>query len=55
MPTTIRGGEAVQKTLEQIDCVHRLCEKYRDEMEFANTAADVRRSAQIMLRARLTG
>ena len=49
VPTTIRGGEAVQKTLEQIDCVHRLCEKYRDEMEFANTAADVRRSAQIML------
>ena len=39
----------VQKTLEQIDCVHRLCEKYPDELEFAYTAADVRRSAQIML------
>jgi membrane dipeptidase len=49
VPTTIRGGEAVQKTLEQIDCVHRLCEKYPDHLEFAYTAADVRRSAQIML------
>ena len=47
VPTTIRGGEAVQKTLEQIDCVHRLCEKYPDHLEFAYTAADVRRSAQI--------
>ena len=45
----------VQKTLEQIDCVHRLCEKYPDHLEFAYTAADVRRSAQIMLCARLTG
>ena len=41
VPTTIRGGEAVQKTLEQIDCVHRLCEKYPDHLEFAYTAADV--------------
>ena len=54
VPTTIRGGEAVQKTLEQIDCVHRLCEKYPDHLEFAYTAADVRRSAQIMLDARPT-
>ena len=46
----------VQKTLEQIDCVHRLCEKYPDHLEFAYTAADVRRGAQIMLDgARLTG
>ena len=43
VPTTIRGGEAVQKTLEQIDCVHRLCEKYPDHLEFAYTADDVRR------------
>ena len=45
VPTTIRGGEAVQKTLEQIDCVHRLCEKYPDELEFdaASYAFDVRR------------
>ena len=33
----------VQKTLEQIDCVHRLCEKYPDHLEFAYTADDVRR------------
>ena len=44
----------VQKTLEQIDCVHRLCEKYPDHLEFAYTAADVRRSAQIMLDVRPT-
>jgi len=43
VPTTIRGPEAVQKTLEQIDVVHRLCDQYPDEMEFAWTAADVRR------------
>ncbi|KAH8054816.1 peptidase [Aureococcus anophagefferens] len=39
----IRGDAAVQKTLEQIDVVHRLCEKYSGEMGFAWSAADVRR------------
>mmetsp|Transcript_31370 Transcript_31370/g.94110 ORF Transcript_31370/g.94110 Transcript_31370/m.94110 type:complete len:397 (-) Transcript_31370:27-1217(-) len=43
VPTTIRGDLAVQKTLEQIDVVHRLCEEYPDELEFAWSAADVRR------------
>ena len=33
----------VQKTLEQMDCVHGDCEKYPDQLEFAWTAADVRR------------
>jgi hypothetical protein len=43
VPTTITGPEAVQKTLEQIDCVHELCARYPDTFEFAWTAADVRR------------
>ena len=43
VPTQIRGDEAVQKTLEQIDVVHRLCDKYSDKMAFAWSAADVRR------------
>ncbi|KAH8070704.1 peptidase [Aureococcus anophagefferens] len=43
VPTQIRGDAAVQKTLEQIDVVHRLCEKYSGEMGFAWSAADVRR------------
>lgn len=43
VPTQIRGDACVQKTLEQIDVVHRLCEKYADKMAFAWSAADVRR------------
>ena len=43
IPTTVVGDAAVQKTLEQIDCVHKLCERYPEAFEFAWTAADVLR------------
>lgn len=43
VPFSVQGGDAVHKTLEQIDVVHRLCEKYPDDFEFAPTAADVHR------------
>ena len=43
IPTDVVGPAAVQKTLEQIDVVHQLCERYPDAFEFAWAAADVRR------------
>ena len=39
----MQGPEAVQATLEQIDVVHRLCEKYPETFEFASSASEVRR------------
>jgi membrane dipeptidase len=43
VPATVQGGDAVQQTLEQIDYVHRLCEKYPETFEFAYNADDVQR------------
>jgi len=43
VPTDLEGGEAVTTVLEQIDVVHRLIEKYPDELELALTASDIRR------------
>lgn len=43
VPFSIQGPDAVQCTIEQIDLVHRLCERYPDTFEFAHSAADVRR------------
>jgi len=43
IPGTLRGPEAVQTTLEQIDIVHRMVAAYPDQMEMASTAADIRR------------
>jgi membrane dipeptidase len=41
VPSTLQGGAAVTATLEQIDCVHRMVEKYPDSLRLARTAADV--------------
>ena len=41
-PATISGPAAIQVTLEQIDLVHQLCDKYPDTFEMAYTGADVR-------------
>ncbi|MFI9488028.1 dipeptidase [Promicromonospora sp. NPDC052451] len=41
VPSTLQGGAAVTATLEQIDCVHRLVERYPDTLRLALTAADV--------------
>ncbi len=43
VPTDLQGGDAVTAVLEQIDVVHRLVDRYPDDLELALTAADVRR------------
>ena len=41
VPVEILGADAVQATLEQIDDVHRLAERYPETFEIARTADDV--------------
>jgi membrane dipeptidase len=43
VPFEMKGFEAVQTTLEQMDLVKRLAARYPDDLEMAYTAADVRR------------
>jgi membrane dipeptidase len=43
VPCSLTGSEAVQATLEQIDLVHQLCDKYPKDIAMAETAADVMR------------
>jgi membrane dipeptidase len=43
VPVDIKGPEAVQATLEQIDLVKRIAAKYPADFEMAYTASDVRR------------
>ena len=43
VPVDIKGPEAVQTTIEQIDLVKRMAAKYPSVFEIAYTAADVRR------------
>jgi membrane dipeptidase len=43
VPVEIKGPEAVQTTIEQIDLVKRIAAKYPADFEIAYTAADVRR------------
>jgi membrane dipeptidase len=43
VPVEIKGFEAVQTTLEQIDLVKRMCSRYSDDLAMAYTAADTRR------------
>ena len=43
VPVSLKGAEAVQTTLEQIDLVKRLAARYPTDLEMALTAADVRR------------
>ncbi len=43
VPTSMKGADAVQATLEQIDVVHRLAETYPDVFELALTSEDVKR------------
>ena len=42
MPTELKGSDAVQATLEQIDLVKRMVAKYPDDFQMAYTTADVR-------------
>src|SRR5882724_7188857 len=43
VPVDVKGFEAVQMTLEQIDLVKRLTARYSADLEMAYTAADIRR------------
>lgn len=43
VPTRLKGADAVQATIEQIDVVHQMCARYPDTFELALTAADVER------------
>jgi len=43
VPASIPEDEAVKRTMEQIDFVYRMAEKYPDEFEMAYTADDVER------------
>jgi len=43
IPADFKGDEAVRVTLEQIDIVHRMVERYPGTLEMASTAADIRR------------
>lgn len=41
IPASLKGAEAVRAVLEQIDVVHRLCERYPETFELARTADDI--------------
>jgi membrane dipeptidase len=43
IPATLKGDEAIRVTLEEIDIVHRMVERYPNRLELASTAADIRR------------
>src|SRR2546427_2070303 len=43
VPVTMQGPEAVQATMEQIDFVYQMMDRYPDTFELARTAADVER------------
>src|SRR5947209_12966598 len=43
VPATLKGADAVRATLDQIDLVHRLVERYPDTFDLARTADDVER------------
>ncbi len=43
IPVELHGFEAVQVTLEEIDIVKRMAERYPADLEMAYTAADIRR------------
>jgi membrane dipeptidase len=43
VPGTMPGGTAVTATLEQIDCVARIVNRYPETFESARSAAEVRR------------
>ena len=43
IPAALKGDEAIRTTIEEIDIVHRMVARYPAQLEFARTAADIRR------------
>ncbi len=54
-PSTMMGQEAVRVTLEQIDIVHRMMQRWPETFQFALTAADVERAIKAGRIASLIG
>ncbi|HEX3593345.1 MAG TPA: dipeptidase [Pseudonocardiaceae bacterium] len=42
VPSSLQGDSAVAATLEQVDCVYALVDRYRDRLRLARTADEVR-------------
>jgi membrane dipeptidase len=55
IPVEVKGPQAVQETLEQIDLVKAMCARYPHDLAMAYTAADVRRLHRAGLIASLVG
>ncbi|NMO15481.1 membrane dipeptidase [Pyxidicoccus fallax] len=55
VPADLEGGAAIQATLEQIDVVHRLVERYPQQLSLALTADDVERAHRASRVASLIG
>ena len=55
VPVEVKGPQAVQETLEQIDLVKAMCARYPHDLAMAYTAADIRRLHHAGLIASLIG
>jgi membrane dipeptidase len=55
IPVEMKGPQAVQATLEQIDLVKAMCARYSHDLAMAYTAADIRRLHHAGLIASLVG
>ncbi|MCW2829032.1 MAG: Membrane dipeptidase, partial [Marmoricola sp.] len=55
VPATLKGGAAVTATLEQVDGVHTMVERYADHLALATTVEDVERARQQRRIASLMG
>jgi membrane dipeptidase len=55
VPASMQGNEAVRATLEQIDVVHRMAEKYPETLVLTRTADDVERAFKAGKIASLSG
>ena len=55
IPVEMKGPQAVQATLEQIDLVKAMCARYSHDLAMAYTAADIRRLHRAGLVASLAG
>ena len=55
VPVEVKGPQAVQETLEQIDLVKVMCARYPHDLAMAYTAADIRRLHRAGLIASLIG
>ena len=55
IPVEVKGAQAVQMTLEQIDLVKAMCARYPRDLAMAYTAADIRRLHHAGLIASLVG